>query len=88
MSEAGLVEECRKLKEACKTVEERASKFEINHRTLEGELQRSHLQAGELEIERAALLERVTSLRRELGESEQRTAMLKVSVVLVLDMTR
>lgn len=87
MSEAGLVEECKKLKEAFKAVEERASKFEINHRTLEGELQRSHLHAGELETERAALLERVSSLRRELGESEQRTAMLKVSV-LVLDMTR
>lgn len=63
-------------------MEERASRFEINHRALEGELQRSQLHNGELETERATLLERVTSLRRELGESEQHTALLKVSVMI------
>lgn len=82
MSEASVVEECRKLNEACKTTEERVFKFEINHRALEGELQRSRLHTGELEAERAALLERVTSLRRELGESEQHTALLKVNVTM------
>lgn len=82
MSEARLVEDCSKLKEACKTADERSSRFEINHRTLEGELQRSQLHMGELEAERAVLLERVTSLRRELGESEQQTALLKVNVMI------
>lgn len=82
MSGASLLEECRKLKEACKTAEERASRLEINHRALEGELQRSRLHAGELETERATLQERVTSLRRELGESEQHTALLKVSFTI------
>lgn len=82
MSEASLVEECRKLKETCKAAEERASRFEISYRAVEGELQRSRLHTGELESERAALLERVTSLRRELGECEQHTALLKVSVII------
>lgn len=70
------------MKQICEAAEARSARLELTRRGLEGELQRAQLRATETEAEVSSLQERLNNLRRELGDSEERAALLKVCVRL------
>ncbi|XP_010776741.1 centrosome-associated protein CEP250-like [Notothenia coriiceps] len=75
--QSGAKVEQQNLKESLQAAEGRLSCLELSQRTREGELQRAQLRAAELEAESGALQERLTELRRKLGESEERGVTLR-----------
>uniref|UniRef100_A0AAY4ERZ7 Rootletin n=1 Tax=Denticeps clupeoides TaxID=299321 RepID=A0AAY4ERZ7_9TELE len=59
--------ERKRLKETCERAEARATRAELSHRSLEGELQRAQRRLADVEAEVGTLQERLATLRKETG---------------------